>query len=164
MFKILVANVEKWAEERGIYANATVEAQLLKMFSEIGELCDNVVKDKDHRDDIGDTMVCLINAVHMSEGSVKEPEAPFFGCFPVSKVELTTLIIQRGATVVQNYMHTGKPIDAEELIDTLNALAHLTDSNLTECLQLAYDEIKDRQGRMSATGTFIKESDDADRA
>jgi uncharacterized protein YabN with tetrapyrrole methylase and pyrophosphatase domain len=33
----------------------------------------------------------------------------------------------------------------------------LLDINLTECLQVAYEEIKDRRGTMNAEGIFVKE-------
>jgi NTP pyrophosphatase (non-canonical NTP hydrolase) len=36
-------------------------------------------------------------------------------------------------------------------------LAYLSGSSLRECLELAYDEIKDRKGRLLPNGTFVKE-------
>lgn len=35
-------NVEKWAEERGIYEHSTPEAQLLKALSELVELAEGM--------------------------------------------------------------------------------------------------------------------------
>jgi hypothetical protein len=37
-FETFKNNVEQWALERGIYAHSTPEAQLLKVFEELGEL------------------------------------------------------------------------------------------------------------------------------
>lgn len=61
------ANVEmkivQWATARRIYQNSTAWAQLLKGFSEMGELADATIKnDKDEIvDAVGDVMVCLVN-------------------------------------------------------------------------------------------------------
>lgn len=41
---------------------------------------------------------------------------------------------------------------------TIIVLAHQLDLDVTECLSIAYDEIKNRKGRM-VNGTFIKEED-----
>ena len=45
-----------------------------------------------------------------------------------------------------------------DTVVTLIILAQQHDMTLQECLQYAYDEIKDRTGR-TVNGTFIKESD-----
>lgn len=41
-----VANVQRWAGERGIYEHSTPDAQLLKALSEIGELADAYIKQR----------------------------------------------------------------------------------------------------------------------
>ena len=41
---------------------------------------------------------------------------------------------------------------------TIIVLAHQLDLDVTECLSIAYDEIKNRKGKM-VNGTFVKESD-----
>lgn len=41
---------------------------------------------------------------------------------------------------------------------TIIVLAHQLDLDLTECLNIAYDEIKNRKGKM-VNGTFVKEED-----
>ena len=96
---MLEMDVIRWAEARKIIPNAKPSTQLLKMVSELGELCDaelanNIPKIKDG---VGDILVCLIN------------------------------------------------------------YCALKDINLTDCLELAYDEIKDRKGHLTPDGTFIKE-------
>lgn len=62
-FEELVKKVEKWAEDRQIIPNATSESQLLKFFSEAGELADAQGKcsDDEKIDAVGDILVCLIN-------------------------------------------------------------------------------------------------------
>lgn len=55
--------VIRWAEARRIIPNSTPTAQLLKAFSEMGELADATVKNDRAGivDGVGDVMVCLIN-------------------------------------------------------------------------------------------------------
>lgn len=66
-FMELVQQVETWASEKGIYEFSSPRAQLLKAFSEMGELADADIKcDKDSMADaVGDTLVCLINYCYM---------------------------------------------------------------------------------------------------
>ena len=98
-FEQLVLNVEAWAAERGINKHSNARAQLLKAFSEMGELADAELKwdAPAARDAVGDVLVCLINFCAM-----------------------------RGF-------------------------------NITDCLAAAWDEIKDRKGRMVHGGAFVKD-------
>jgi len=95
----LIHLISLWAMNRGIVNNSTPLAQFAKLVSEIGELGDNIAKERDVTDDIGD---CLV---------------------------------------------------------VLNTLAIMNDTTLEECLKVAYDDIKDRKGRMNTHGVFIKEGD-----
>lgn len=62
-FHTLEAQVLQWARDRQIIPNATATAQLLKAFSEMGELADAHNKGRliEVRDAVGDTLVCIIN-------------------------------------------------------------------------------------------------------
>lgn len=62
-FEELKSKVEQWSKDRKIIPNAKSETQLLKGFSEMGELADATIK-KDRAeqvDAVGDVLVCLIN-------------------------------------------------------------------------------------------------------
>ena len=98
-FEQLTRNVQEWAAGRGIYKPSNARAQLLKAFSEMGELSDaEIIGDSDAAADaVGDVLVCLINFCAM-----------------------------RGL-------------------------------NITDCLAGAWDEIKDRKGRMVPGGAFVKD-------
>jgi NTP pyrophosphatase (non-canonical NTP hydrolase) len=97
-FAQLEMSVIQWAEARRIIPNAKPHTQLLKAFSEMGELADAENKGDMPaiRDGVGDVLVCLIN------------------------------------------------------------YCALRDIDLTECLALAYDEIKDRKGTLLPNGVFVK--------
>ena len=98
-FEQLVLNVEAWAAERGIYEHSSARAQLLKAFSEMGELADAEIEDDGTAaaDAVGDVLVCLIN------------------------------------------------------------YCALYGLGITSCLAGAWDEIKDRKGRMVPGGAFVKD-------
>ena len=95
----LIDAVEDWADQRGIIAFSTPQAQLLKAVSELGELCDAEIKDDfwGTMDAVGDVLVCLIIYCKMKEIG----------------------------------------IDA--------------------CLAQAYEEIKNRKGKMVEGGAFVKD-------
>ena len=99
MTEDLVAKVNLWSMSRGIINNSTPLAQFAKLVSEVGELGDNIAKQRNVEDDIGD---CLV---------------------------------------------------------VLNTLAVMFDTSLERCLEIAYDDIKDRKGHMNSEGIFIKEGD-----
>lgn len=56
----LISRVLVWANNRNLIDGGCPKAQMLKCVSEVGELADNVNKQNDIRDDIGDVLVTLI--------------------------------------------------------------------------------------------------------
>ena len=98
-FREAEIHVLRWAEARGIVPHAAPASQLLKLVSEVGELCDAEGKrDREATADaVGDVLVCLIN------------------------------------------------------------YCALRDLDLTQCLVGAYEQIKDRRGRLMPDGTFVKD-------
>lgn len=56
-------DIIRWSEARKIIPNSTPTAQLLKAFSEMGELADATAKQNRDEvvDGVGDVMVCLVN-------------------------------------------------------------------------------------------------------
>lgn len=99
MKDFLEEKILQWAHARGILTNSSPQIQGLKLVSEIGELCDNLAKGRDIRDDIGDAIVVL--------------------------------------TIIANMKGT----------------------TLEECMEVAYNDIKDRKGYLNSDGIFIKETD-----
>lgn len=67
-YSILELDVLRWAEARRIIPNSTVQTQLLKTMSELGELADAVIKqDKQATiDGFGDVLVTLIIAADLA--------------------------------------------------------------------------------------------------
>ena len=66
--------VVMWGEKRGIVQNSDSKTQLLKAFSEMGELADAITKrDRDAIiDGIGDVLVCLTMVAAIEDVDVKQ--------------------------------------------------------------------------------------------
>ena len=67
-FEQNIARIQDWAQNAGIYEHSTMQAQVLKAVSEMGEVADAVIKyDLTALEDgIGDVIVCLVNVAYMS--------------------------------------------------------------------------------------------------
>lgn len=98
-YEQIEGRIIQWAIDRRIIPNSKTHIQLLKAFSEMGELADAEAKNRPEEivDAIGDVMVCLVN------------------------------------------------------------YCHLKGLKLTDCMEAAYNEIKDRKGYLTTDGIFIKE-------
>ena len=68
----LIHLISLWAMKRGILNNSTPLAQFAKLVSEVGELGDNVAKERDVTDDIGDCLVVLNNLAIMNDTPLEE--------------------------------------------------------------------------------------------
>ena len=69
----LIAKIEQWAEDRNIIKGSKPIDQAMKLFSEFGELADNVGKGRDCRDDIGG----LRSSVNYYVQTVRNPSHRF---------------------------------------------------------------------------------------
>lgn len=100
-FETLQNKVIGWAHERGIIEYSTAQAQFMKAVSEMGELADGLVKNREYevRDAVGDVLVCLIN------------------------------------------------------------MCEILNIDMVDCLNEAWDQIKNRKGQMMPGGVFVKEGD-----
>jgi NTP pyrophosphatase (non-canonical NTP hydrolase) len=61
MIEQRIQQVKQWHIDRNLIDGASDKDQICKLIQEVGELSDNVCKNKDVADDIGDIMVVLIN-------------------------------------------------------------------------------------------------------
>ena len=68
----LIHKINLWSMSRGIINNSTPLAQFAKLVSEIGELGDNIAKQRPVLDDIGDCLVVLNTLAVMHDTSLEE--------------------------------------------------------------------------------------------
>src|SRR5699024_879942 len=147
-------NVEQWAAERGIYEHSTPEEQLLKALSGLGELADAVVKNDREalKDAIGDVAVCLVNYARMANLDIGWP------CFDASEYISTYDIIGTLSILIGRHLERAKSdADVIFMLCSLVGIAQRADVDFLGCCAAAWNEIKDRKGRMVPGGAFVKE-------
>lgn len=160
----LIAKIEQWAEDRNIIKGSKPIDQAMKLFSEFGELADNVGKGCDCRDDIGDVFVVL-TIMCKQMGHCINDHIGSYGCsihgskYAVSNLALElSKIVDDCDSLEIDEVDNIAPIDMA--VAHLDAIAIDNNTTLQECVQIAYNDIKDRKGLMH-NGVFIKESDPA---
>lgn len=131
----------------------------MKLFSEFGELADNVGKGRDCRDDIGDIFVVLTIMAKQTESDIDILNLPI-----LENLSAKQYVLELGYAL-HNFSFecdtTGDTNDSLSIaVAGLNRIAKLFNCTLEECVQIAYGDIKDRKGLMHG-GVFIKESDPA---
>lgn len=166
----LVPLIHQWAKERKIYEQLTPFDELLKTHEEVGELI-KACYDNDKlaiQDAIGDVMVTMINYCYMERIDVLEQindVLNFEGKRSYSKVVLS-LSIQDSLTRLMhaNFRLSGIGVETPFLyfyeiitiIGYLDDIAFLENTTLEECLNIAYNEIKNRKGKI-INGKFVKD-------
>lgn len=155
------SDVRQWANNRGLIEGGSVMTQKVKLFEEFGELCRAVIKNdvKELKDAIGDCIVVIINMYAISEVDVEnwiKYNEQILDSYENKPINIINSLISS----MLELSYKDRTCNGRHYIeDVLTTLAQLTihyDTNLVECLDLAYNEIKDRKGKMSAYGSFIK--------
>lgn len=168
----LIKNIEQWAEDRNLIEGSTPQKQMLKLIEEYGELTSGVIKNNAEKikDSIGD---CLVVLSVLNYQFKKRREVFKFDKYltEILSLELDSnhglnkeeVIIDglRALHGIANLEHQfgRKPDDfLFDFILVLRFIADETCLRLEDCVQTAWDEIKDRKGRM-IDGVFVKEGD-----
>ena len=163
----LVPLIQEWAKERGIYERLTPLDELLKTHEEVGELI-KACYDNDKpaiQDAIGDVMITMINYCYFIElDAIKYIKQ----AVDLSVTDYYTISYVMNAhnalgRLISLYVwNEGKEISKPSglrvfsILHYLNGIAHLEGTTLEECLNIAYNAIKNRKGKI-INGKFIKE-------
>jgi hypothetical protein len=136
-------NIVEWAKERGLINKDFALRQTVKLIEEIGETASAILKsnvDK-QKDGIGDIyiVITILSAQlgltpFVPTGEVKGFKSPEY--------EILSMVTNTDSN--------------SSMIVNLERLAKALNLDLLECVNLAYNEIKDRKGEL-VDGTFIKE-------
>ncbi|ODN39091.1 MazG-like family protein [Pasteurella multocida] len=168
--KELIEKIEQWAEDRNLIEGSTPQKQMLKLMEEFGELCGGISKGKPDliKDSIGDCFV--VSVILCKQLNI------------IENVDFDVdIIINEFIDEKYNYTNT-----TEQLLDAINSLGALSvpinygwkikkeymdlffinlvlialfnELDFKVCIQHAYDQIKDRKGKM-IDGVFVKEED-----
>lgn len=154
----LILKIEQWAEDRNLIKGSDPLSQAMKLFSEAGELADNIGKGQCVKDDIGDVLVVLTIISRQTGHSINEVDAPKWA----DGTNKDLLLKLQGSLVdFVEYKVNGDSFASgvlRRILNILNGIARNHKTTLEECLTVAYNDIKDRKGIMH-DGIFIKESD-----
>ena len=160
--KELIQKIEQWASDRNIIKGSKPIDQAMKLFSEFGELADNVGKGRDCRDDIGDFSVVMTIIMaqcglsfHAYTGSLTL-QSNYDLKYNVS--QLAENMTEFVSDIASNDLISDDSDAFIWCIEWLNVIALQIGSSLEECVQIAYNDIKDRKGIMS-NGVFVKSTD-----
>ena len=169
--KELNQKIIDWAKERGIDKNGTVEGQVIKTVEEMSELIKGICKDDIDliKDSIGYVYVTLVVGNMLSKKSIDiyktvKIRKEYYDNFKFFKFEdeyEETIRLLKGVLDVIYYILTDKSYNKKTIGGTVSWLldiAHTYNTTLEECVELAYNEIKDRKGKM-VDGMFVKEGD-----
>lgn len=163
-FEQFQQNVQRWATERGIYEHSTALAQALKAVSEVGELCDAVIKnDRDALiDAIGDSAVTLINTARLA-GESQFTDAELDLGAPVNPLpqQIAAYVAYHVADMATDLV-IGPKLFRRDVCEALSGLVDLTKASgldFDDCCESAWLQIRDRKGHMVAGGAFVKEGE-----
>ena len=156
----LEEKVQQWFVDRNLHEANPVK-QFLKLMEESGELFEGIAKDKSELiyDALGDIQVVMIGLEQQinngAQISANEQE-----------LELLLMVSSLGNTSQKLYSHvchneTQTPLIKSDIMfldSVINSVSIFNGTNTENCLQIAYDAIKDRKGKM-IDGVFVKEED-----
>lgn len=161
-----IQQIEQWAEERNLIQGSTPEKQFLKLMEEFGELCGGIAKDKPEiiKDSIGDCFVVLVILnkqlkTDVNISSIIEEILPLLVLTDGEPVTSTMIFASRAGNLADSLGYeTDSKLSIGCLFGALAMISFKYNLNLMDCIQHAYNQIKDRKGKM-IDGVFVKEED-----
>ena len=161
----LVPLIQEWAKERKIYEELTPFDELLKTHEEVGELI-KACYDNDKpaiQDAIGDVLVTLINYCHFKNMDFIFQYEEVHSMEALDNITQTTFAISANNILAELfevefeqkklYLYS---YSVEHILKKLQCIALSEGTTLEVCLNIAYNEIKSRTGKM-INGKFMKD-------
>ena len=149
----LIKNVEQWFIDRNLHTNDP-KKQLMKLVEEFGELTDGINKNNrvEIIDAIGDMIVVMIGISLQMDIDVKPFKTPITN----DKWSNVLETINNLNYYIKNDNKIGTHSSLVQLLNLLDVIARDYDTNAQECLEHAYNEIKDRTGKV-IDGVYVKD-------
>lgn len=170
----LNAAIIKWADDREITKHSTPYAQAFKTAEEVQELIEAVAENKTYtcpghgceneiRDAIGDIYVTLVVGMACCDTWIRDinclaNQGPSGHKDPVAQLQKELIPLGRFAPkeddrgpTVSYYSTVGL------MMSNLGRVAEQYGTTLEACVEQAYNQIKDRKGRLLPNGIFVKE-------
>lgn len=135
--------VIEWAKKKNLTDSGK---QYLKIFEEVGELAKAILEDNlaEIKDAIGDIAVTLI--IHGWQTGIDHESLIYDIALQDSSTEK-----------LFNDLIDDINIGEDVTLSSLNEIAHKYDTDIDECLTIAWNTIKNRKGK-TVNGTFIKDN------
>ena len=168
----LVPLIQEWAKEREIYEQLTPFDELLKTHEEVGELIKACYDDDPLaiQDAIGDTMICLINYCYFvfknKDYAIEIINARYmFDSFEGSTTinhlayitKMLIILFNEEFLLQENSNHTRNVFfRLSHISQLIEKIAQDNNTTIEECLNIAYNEIKNRTGRI-INRKFVKD-------
>lgn len=159
----LIKNIENWAEERNLINGSTPQKQFIKLMEEFGELCAGISKNNIDmiKDSIGDCFVVMVILSKQTNTTYKIEPLPLRGYKGINT--WIEKIVGKFANIFAKINYNGNhrkyiEYDLGYAMYCLIMIAEEYNLGLYECAHAAYNEIKDRKGKM-INGVFVKEKD-----
>ncbi|UTH14935.1 MazG-like family protein [Macrococcus equipercicus] len=163
----LTEQIEQWAIDRNLHT-ADPRKQMLKLGEETGELYSGMAKGNEEliKDSIGDAYVVITILSMQKNFSISEfvdsVEESTIKDDAEMALQFSLALMLRTGSLAHSLKYSNDTDTLKMMthwfIETLFDLAYALNVNYIECVQMAYDEIKDRKGKM-IDGVFVKESD-----
>ena len=156
--KELIGNVQQWSKDRGL-DKADSRKQLLKLYEEFGELVQGHLKGniEQVKDSIGDMLV--VEIIYCQQRGIEFDS--LFTEQQYSPSGVTTLLYNIAFSIGELSRNTGPRSSKRNFLE-INQQLQITSvrygTTLEACLEIAWNEIKDRKGKM-VDGVFVKEED-----
>lgn len=152
----LISKVQKWFYDRNLQTQDP-NKQFLKLYEEIGELSRGLAENDEAviKDSIGDIAVVLIGLtlkLGIKTADIFPENATFVLLEAAKKEDYLVLTMDQSLAAYLNR----KDYQLKNVVYELMRVAYLLDYNFTDCLEIAYEEIKDRKGKL-VDGVWIKE-------
>lgn len=160
--KELITKIEQWAIDRELDKEATVEAQSIKTAEEMAELIIGISKNNLEviKDSVGDVFVTLVIGNMIDEKlDMEEIYKTTLECMNSKIVADKKMEMLCLSEIMQGICERGyDAITIGVAIGNIVGIAKIYNLDFTDCIESAYNEIKDRKGVLK-NGCFVKEED-----
>ena len=154
----LITNVQQWSIDRGL-DKADSKKQMLKLYEEFGELASGIVKGNKEvvKDSIGDVVVVLI--ILAQQQGVRLISDFELSHGRLSKQDIMIVAFEN-VGIISNCVRKNFKCEGHimYLITYLQRIAKDEGLKFEDCLSQAWNEIKDRKGKL-IDGVWVKEED-----
>ena len=149
--------INKWAQDRNLIKGSNTGAQMLKLYEEFGELTGGIARGKNDviKDSVGDVVVVLTILAKQSGFNIRKGPS-------MSMPEDVNKIICQTGKYIGDLANSVKVGDGKVknhipfIMGSLQFLCGVIEVDFDKCVRAAYNEIKDRKGKM-VKGVFVKE-------